>query len=404
MTQDATVALTTDVVADPEALFATLGDRRPVHRVTLPDGMPSWLVTGYRESREALSDTRLRRSVDAAAPDLLKYHPLAGNDFPLSQHLVFTDPPDHGRLKKLVHAAFTRRRTEVWRPRIQQVTDQLIDAFAAKGESDLVEDLALPLPIAIICEMLGIPLADRPQFESNTEVLTGINSASTYEDVVAAGGFFAEYFTNLVASRRAEPGDDLISDMLAAQEQDERLTDVEVMSNAFMLLTAGFETIAYLIVNGILALLRHPEALQLLKDRPELMPNAVEELLRYDSPVSSVTYHFATEPITIAGVRIEAGEHVVVSAAAANFDPAVFHDPTRLDPERDANGHLAFSHGIHFCMGAPLARLEGEVAIGTVLRRLPDLRLAVPEEELTWKPSFVLHGLASLPIRFTPQP
>jgi cytochrome P450 len=396
----APVPLTAEVAADPEELFKALGDRRPVHRVTLPDGMPSWLVTGYREAREALTDPRLLRSVDVAAPDLHRYHPLGGQAFPLSRHLVFADPPEHGRLRKLVQAAFTRRRTELLRPRVQQVTDELIDAFIDQGSADIVQDLALPVPIAMIWELLGVSMADRPDLEANTRVLTGINSASTYDDVVAAGGWFYQYFTRLVEERRAAPGDDVVSAMLSVQEHDDRLTDLEVQSCAFMLLSAGFETVANLIGTGVLTLLRNPDAMAVLKARPQLMPTAVEEILRFEGPVSNVTYHFAREPLSLGGVRIEAGDHVVVSVVGTNHDPVAFPAPDRFDLNREANPHLTFSHGVHFCLGAPLARLEGEVALGAVVRRLDNLRLTVPEESLQWRQSFVLHGLTSLPVAF----
>lgn len=395
--------LTTEVFADPKALFATLGSRQPLHRISLPDGMPAVLVTGNREARQALSDPRLVRSITAAAPELHKYHPLASDDYALSRHMLFADPPDHGRMRKLVSTAFTRRRVEQMRPRIQQITDDLIDVIAAKGEADLVETLALPLPIAVISEMLGVPFADRSEFERHAEVLTGINASSGFDAIIAAGRWFDEYLAGLVQQRRREPQDDLISGMLAAQDKGDRLTDVELRSNALLLLSAGFETTVNLIANGLLALLRHPEAMAALRSEPNLMTTAVDELLRYDSPVSCVTYHFAQEPVEIGGFEIRSGEHVVIAAAAANHDPTVFADPSRLDLRREGSGQiLSFSHGIHFCLGAPLARLEGEIAFGTVLRRLAGLRLAVPTDSLVWKASFVLHRLERLPVTFTP--
>ncbi|PZF92055.1 cytochrome P450 family protein [Micromonospora deserti] len=403
--RDGAVALSTEVFANPLALLTQLGDRRPVHRVTLPDGMPSVLVTGNREAREALSDPRLVRSVEAADPELHKYHPLASDDYPLSRHMLFADPPDHARLRRLVSKAFTRRRVEQMQPRIQEITDRLIDAVAAQGHADLVQDLALPLPIAVISEMLGVPFEDRDEFEQHAETLTGINASASFDAIIAAGRWFDTYLSKLVELRRRDPRDDLISAMIAAQERDDRLSDLELRSNALLLLSAGFETTVNLVANGLLALLRHPEATDLLRAEPALMPNAVDELLRYDSPVSCVTYHFARERLQIAGFEIQPGEHVVIAAAAANHDPAVFQDPGRLDLRRENTGHiLSFSHGIHFCLGAPLARLEGEVAFATVLRRLENLALAVPADELTWKASFVLHRLERLPVTFTPRP
>ncbi|MEV4490601.1 cytochrome P450 [Micromonospora coxensis] len=402
---DGAVALSTEVFANPLALLTQLGERRPVHRVTLPDGMPSVLVTGNREAREALSDPRLVRSVEAADPELHKYHPLASDDYPLSRHMLFADPPDHARLRRLVSKAFTRRRVEQMKPRIQEITDRLLDAVIAQGQADLVRDLALPLPIAVISEMLGVPFEDRDEFEQHAETLTGINASASFDSIIAAGTWFDRYLTELVELRRKDPRDDLISAMIAAQEQGDRLSDLELRSNALLLLSAGFETTVNLVANGLLALLRHPEAIALLRAEPALMPNAVDELLRYDSPVSCVTYHFAREALEIGGFEIRPGEHVVIAAAAANHDPAVFDDPGRLDLRRENKGQiLSFSHGIHFCLGAPLAKLEGEVAFETVLRRLEGLALAVPADELTWKASFVLHRLERLPVTFTARP
>ncbi|GAA4148127.1 cytochrome P450 [Phytohabitans flavus] len=403
--QDGRVALATEVFANPRELLAKLGAPHPIKRVTLPDGMPTVLVTGNREAREALSDPRLVRSVQAAAPELHKYHPMASDDYALSQHMLFADPPNHARMRRLVSKAFTRRRVEEMRPRIQQITDRLVDAIAPAGSADLIQALALPLPIAVISEMLGIPFEDRAEFEQHAETLTGINASSSFDDIIAAGRWFDKYLTDLVEGRRTKPGDDLVSAMLAAQVQDDKLTDLELRSNVLLLLSAGFETTVNLVANGILALLRHPDAMAVLRAEPELMPNAVEELLRYDSPVSCITYHFAREPVEIAGFQIQPGEHVVIASAAANHDPTIFDDPARLDLRRDTAGQvLSFSHGIHFCLGAPLARLEGEIAFGTVLRRLDSLRLAIPTESLNWKPSFVLHRLEKLPVTFTPAP
>ncbi|WJK42587.1 cytochrome P450 [Solwaraspora sp. WMMA2056] len=395
--------LTTDIFARPEELLAKLGSRQPLHRITLPDGMPAVLITGNPEAREALADGRLVRSIDAAAPELHKYHPLASDDYALSRHMLFADPPDHGRMRKLVSTAFTRRRVEAMRPRIQAITDELLDAVAAAGTADLVTAFALPLPIAVISEMLGVPFEDRTDFERHAEVLTGINASSSFDAIVEAGRWFDGYLGDLVRRRRADPRDDLISAMIAAQEQGDRLTDLELRSNALLLLSAGFETTVNLIANGLLALLRHPDAAAALAADAALLPAAVDELLRYDSPVSCVTYHFARERVEIGGFEIRPGEHVVIAAAAANHDPRVFDEPSRLDLTRpDAGQMLSFSHGIHYCLGAPLARLEGEIAFGTVLRRLAGLTLAVPESELTWKPSFVLHRLERLPVTFTP--
>jgi cytochrome P450 len=391
----------TELFADPRALLEELGAPGPVHRVTLPDGMPAWLVTGHNEARTALSDPRLRRSIRVAAPELRPYLMLASDEFVLNRHMLFADPPDHTRLRKLVSQAFTARRIERLRPRIQEITDELVDAIAPCGEADLMEALALPLPITVICEMLGVPLADRDDFQRHADVLIGVNGVTDPNELIETGVWFDRYLAEMIAERRREPRDDLISALLAAQEADDRLTDVEVRSSAFLLLTAGFETTVNLMANGLLALLGHPDRLAALYADPELVPAAVEEFLRYDSPVSSVLYRFATEPMTIGGVEIQPGEHVAVSLPAANYDPERFPDPHVLNLGRNTNGHLSFGHGIHFCLGAPLARLEGQIAVGTLLRRLAGLELAVPVEMLTWKPSFIVHHLHRLPVRFT---
>jgi cytochrome P450 len=400
---DTAVALDLSTFGDPKALFAQLGGTGPVHRVLLPDGMPGWLVTGNTEVREALSDPRLVRSVTAAASELRPYLGLASADFVLTQHMLFADPPDHTRLRKLVSQAFTPRRVDLLRPRVQQITDELIDTFAADGEVDLVEAFALPLPIAVICDLLGVPFGDRAEFEQYAEVITGINASSSHEEVIGAGRWFDTYIAGLVEERRRNPGTDMISGMITAQENDDRLTDVEVRSNSFLLLAAGFETTVNLVANGVLALLQHPESMRRLREEPGLVPEAVEEILRYDSPVSSITYRFAAESMEIGGVRISAGEHVALSPPAANHDPVRFPRPDVFDIGRRTNGHMSFGHSIHFCLGAPLARLEGEIAFASLLRRLDGLELTVPSAELTWKPTFIVHRLDRLPVRFVPE-
>ncbi|MBX6383269.1 MAG: cytochrome P450 [Microbispora sp.] len=364
--------------------------------------MPAWLVVGNQEVRQALSDPNIVRSAKVASPDLHKYLDLANSDFVLTQHMLFADPPDHTRMRKVVSKAFTPRRIERLRPRIQEITDELLDPLLPRGEADLVAALALPLPIAVICELLGVPYADRDEFEQRAETITGINASSSPEEVIAAGKWFDRYTTQLVESRRREPGDDLISAMLAAMDEEDRLTDVELRSNIFLLLAAGFETTVNLLANGLLALLRHPEALAAVRDDRRLLHTAIEEALRYDSPVSSITYRFTAAPVTIGGVEIPAGEHVALSPPMANFDPAKVSCPETFDITRSPNPHVSFGHGIHFCIGAPLARLEAEVVFDTVLDRMPGLALAVPPEKLTWKPSFIVHRLESLPVTFVP--
>ncbi|MFD9322373.1 cytochrome P450 [Streptomyces sp. NPDC060053] len=394
------VALKTDLFGDPQALFERLGRPGPVHRVALPDGMPAWLVTGHAEVREVLSDPRLVRGADAAAPELRQYLGMYSDDFVLTRHMMLSDPPDHTRMRRAVSKAFTPRRVEQLRPRVEKITRELVDAMLPQGTADIVDALALPLPIAVICEMLGVPFEDRAEFGQRAEVITGMNASSGPQELVGAGRWFDAYLSSLVERRRTDPGDDMISGMLQAQIGQDPLSDLELRSNAFILLVGGFETSVNLIANGLLALLRHPEALSRLRDDLSLLPEAVEEMMRLDSPVSTVTYRFATEKLTIGGVEIQPGDHVAVSIAAANHDPTRFPDPSRLDITRKTNGHLSFSHGIHFCLGAPLARLEGEIAFRELLSRTDGLRLAVAEEELRWKQNFIVHRLEHLPVTF----
>jgi cytochrome P450 len=389
----------TELFSDARALTAALGDPGPVHRVTLPDGMPSWLVTGYDEVRAVLSDPRVRRSVEHAAPELRGYFGLASEEFVLSRHMLFADPPDHTRLRRLVVKAFTPRRVELLRPRIVELVDELLDALSGRDSADLVAGLAQPLPAAVICELLGIPAGDRPEFLGHADVLIGVNASTDPGDLVRTGQWFDHYFTELIAERRRRPGPDLISGLITAQDNDTRLTDVEVRSNSFLLLNAGFETTVNLIANTLLLLLTHPDALSDLYADPTLAPAAVEEALRVDSPVSTITYRFAAEPLTIGGVSIAAGDHIAVSLPAANLDETRFDDPHTVHIGRDDH-HVSFGFGMHYCVGAQLARLEGQLAVGRLLARFTDLALSVPTSELRWKPSFIVHHLRELPVTY----
>jgi cytochrome P450 len=399
---DGTVVLDARTLGDPLALRQLLGERSPIHRASLPDGMPGWLITGAKEARRALSDPRLVRSNTAAAPELQQFLGLYRDAF-LPHSMVFNDRPVHTRMKQVVSRQFTPRAMQWLRPRVQSITDGLLDAITPLGYADVLESLALPLPNAVICEWFGVPVDDRPEFARQCGIVTGIGVTIDEADLMAAGRYFDTYLSDLVAQRRANRGEDLLSEMIGSQETY-HLTDVELRSNLFLMLIGSVETAVNMIANGMLALLRNPDALALLRREPHLLPNAVEEILRVDAPVLTVMYHFAAKPLTIADVDIKPGEHVVVSLTAANFDPREFPDPCRFDIQRSTGSHLSFSHGIHFCLGAPLARLEGEIFFSTALDRLHDIELAMPESELSWKPSFLVHRLDRLPIRFTPAP
>lgn len=396
------LVLDEDFVQRSHEVTARLRETTPVRFVVLPGGFPVWLVTGHAEARAAMTDPRLSSH---HVYDRLERMRLAaagaGEDAEslfapeLAQNLLNLDPPDHTRLRKLVSAVFTTRSVAPLRPRIEEITDELLDAMAAAGEAELLADYAYPLPIRVICELLGIPFADRDRFTDWSRTMV---AATTPEEVGAASKLMAGYLGDLVEAKRADPGEDLLSRLVHVSEDGDRLSRDELISTAVVLLTGGFETTVNLISSGMLALLRHPDQLALLRSRPDLLGGAVEEFLRYETPNNLSSPRYATEPVELGGVEIPAGHFVMASWLSANREPR-FADPDRLDITRKPGGHLAFGHGIHYCLGAPLARLEGEIAFGRLLARFADVELAVPEEELRWRFSTAMHGLETLPLR-----
>ncbi|SNS35026.1 Cytochrome P450 [Streptosporangium subroseum] len=379
-----------------EAIYAELTAQGPVHPVTMPTGRTAWLVTGHAEARALLSDPRLVKGgwENGVYASMLPEHVARG----VHTHMLMSDPPDHTRLRKLVTSAFTRRRVEKIAPRIQQMTDELLAAFDGVESADLITALAYPLPIGVICELLGIPPESRADFRnwSTPLVAPGIFSFEEYE---AAAIAILDFTHELIKDKRRVPQDDLLSDLIAARDGEERLTEDELTSMVFLLVIAGHETTVNLIANGVHALLTHPGQLDLLRTDPALLEPAIEELLRYDGPVQNTLPYWTAEPIEVGGTTIAAGEIVVVSLNAANRDPAQFPGADRLDVTRQETGHTAFGHGLHYCVGAPLARLEARVAIGALLDRFPALSLDAPADSLTRVPSMIMNGLAGLPVR-----
>ncbi len=380
--------------SDPYSVHARLRAQHPVTQVIMPGGTPAWLVTGYAQARSALSDPRLLKLPKGWRP---------GSDSPsaaLDLHMLNSDPPDHERLRKLVNKAFTARRVEQLRPRITAIAEELLDDMSTRREVDLLAAFAFPLPVTVICELLGVPVADRDQFRAW--------SASIVSETVSPEVFRAHatamisYFRNLLAARRREPADDLLSALVSARDDAGRLSENELLSMAWLLLVAGHETTVNLIGGGVLALLLHPGELARLRADPALLGGAVEELLRYVSPVNDATFRFTGEPVELGGVHIGTGEVVLVSLSGANRDPSRYASPEGLDVGRDSTGHLAFGHGIHYCLGAPLARLEAEIAFRGLLERFGSMTLAVPPDALRWRPSTLIHGLESLPVRLRP--
>ncbi|MDH6113941.1 cytochrome P450 [Kitasatospora sp. MAP12-15] len=386
------------LMEDPYGGYAQLRQAGPVHRITGPDGLPIWLVTRYADVRQALADPRLSLDKRHARPG--NYRGLALPPA-LDANLLNMDPPDHTRIRRLVSQAFTPRRIEQLREPIQRIADELLDAVAPLGTADLITAYAAPLPIAVICDVLGVPPQDRRDFRTWTDALITPDPTRP-EAARAAVGAMIEFFAGLIARKRTEPGEDVLSALIAVRdEQDgDRLSEDELTSLAFLILFAGYENIVHLIGNATLALLEHPDQRAALLAEPGLIGNAVEELLRYDGPAPLAIRRFTLTDLAIGGVTVPAGETVLLSIASANRDAEQFADPDRLDLAREAGGHLALGQGIHYCLGAPLARLESEIAIATLLRRFPALALAVPREELRHRPSLRSRGLLALPVRY----
>ena len=380
---------------DPYPTLALLRAHAPVRRVDLADG-PVWLVTRYDDVRAALGDPRLSKNWRHLLP------PEARADAPGEQDpmMLLRDPPDHTRLRKLVSRSFTARRIAALRPRVEEIAAELLGAVPGDAPFDLMERYAFPLPVQVICELLGVPPGDRDRFGAWSRVLI---DQSSPQDAQEADTQLHAYLAELIARRRAEPDGALLSDL--AQVVDgggDRLSEPELVAMATLLLIAGHETTTNLVGNAVLALLTHPDQLAQLRARPELMPRAVEEFLRFDGPVWNATYRFTTEDVEIGGVTVPAASAVQLTLGSANRDDARFPDAAELQIDRDAGGHVAFGHGIHFCLGAPLARIEGEVALSALLARFPRLELAVDPAELVFRRSTLVRGVAALPVRVRP--
>ncbi|MFF9349576.1 cytochrome P450 [Streptomyces sp. NPDC014734] len=406
---------TWEFATDPYPAYAWLREHSPVHRTALPSGVEAWLVTRYADARQALADTRLSKNPAHHAEPA---HARGKTGIPgerkaeLMTHLLNIDPPDHTRLRRLVSKAFTPRRVAEFAPRVQELTDRLIDRFAAEGRADLIHDFAFPLPIYAICDLLGVPREDQDDFRDWAGMMIrhgGGPRGGVARSVKKMRGYLAELIHRKREELREDGSDDLISGLIRASDHGEHLTENEAAAMAFILLFAGFETTVNLIGNGVYALLRNPAErarLQRSLDAGDsgLLETGIEELLRYDGPVELATWRFATEPLTLGGRDIETGDPVLVVLAAADRDPARFDDPDTLDLARRDNQHLGYGHGIHYCLGAPLARLEGRTALATLLTRLPDLRLAGEPADLRWRGGLIMRGLRTLPVEFTPRP
>jgi len=383
---------------DPIAFYAHLREQGPLTYLANFDGVKGvWIATNYDDVIAILKDPRFIKDHPKLLPPEQQKRPRWRRD------MLTVDPPDHTRLRGLVSKAFTPRMIEQLRPRIQQITDELLDAVQDQGKMDLVTDFAYPLPITVISELLGIPAKDREQFRVwiHAMIYFPENPSQDTEDArVSAVEEFRGYIKTLLAEKRTHPAHDLISGLIQAEEEGDMLSEQELASTIWLLIIAGHETTVNLIGSGTLALLQHPEQLRLLQNDPSLISSAVEELLRYAAPVNLAGPRWASEDITLHDQVIRKGEMVLVSLVGADTDPRQFTDPAALDLTREENHHLAFGKGVHFCLGAPLARLEAQIAFRTLIRRLPHLQLAVESEDLTWNRTLSLRGLTSLPMTF----
>jgi cytochrome P450 len=393
--------------------FRTDEEKARNARPSGPAFADAYLVTRYDDSTAALLDDRIgvepQRAMSPEEAAKLPELPPRARVF--QRNVLTVDPPDHTRLRKLVQPSFTNRRMEALRPRIQAIVDHYLDqaeaAAAARGERapsrtmDLVADFAFPVPIKVICEMLGIPIQDHERVQDWFDKLPiGGGAARSEEETDIAFDEFVAYLEDLFERRRREPTNDLISDLVHAEEEGERLNAEELLAMVFVMLSAGHVTTVNLIANGALLLMTHPSELARLRANPGLMKNAVEEILRYWGPLDITLPRYVTEDLQIDGVQIPRGSTLRIGLSSANHDPARFAHPEVFDITReDANRHIAFGKGIHVCLGAPMARAEGDIALATLLARYPDLRLAVPAEELRWEPGFV-RSLESLPVLF----
>lgn len=394
-----------EIMADPYPAYARLRTTSPVYWSPVLKG---WVLTRYSDVRAALFDTRL--SADRITPFMDSLPParrvaLSGLEKILTRWAVFVDPPAHTRLRGLMNKAFTPRAIERLRPRIAAIVDELIDTVAGRSRADLIADFAYPLPATVIAGMLGVPAADIDRFKKWSDDLAAFVGGAQatpqkYERACYGLSEMDAYFREIIRARRQSPvQDDVIGGLIAAEEHGRVLSEDELVATSVLILFAGHETTANLIGNGMIALLRHPAELAKFRARPEIAESAIEELLRYDSPAASVT-RVAREAVQYGSRRIAGGDRLFLMINAANRDPAQFADPDRLDLERPDNRHIAFGYGPHYCIGAPLARLEGEIAFTRLLARWRDIELE--SEALEWSDNLVLRGVKAIPLRFAP--
>ena len=391
---------------NPELIFQELRNTAPIQKIILDDGFPVWLISKFNDATEVLRDPRFIKSPNSLRKS--DNDPLKGKTKRASPtyvlrrfHMLASDPPDHTHLRGFAQKAFTPKLIAAMRPRIQQITNELIDKIQANKKCDFIDDFAYQLPIIVIAELLGLPVEDREKLRNWSDVLIEVQvTEKNKQSIDESSEAFVNYLSNVFALRRRNPGEDLISAFLKLESADDHLTENELYATIFLLIIAGHETTVNLISNGMHSLLSHPIQLILLKTNPNLIHSAVEEMLRYNGPIINSTMRLAAEDIDINGIKIKKGEGVLVIFLSANQDETKFDDSLRFDITRKKNKHLAFGYGIHFCIGAPLARLECEIAIKTILERLPNIKLDPTADSLEWRASNIIRGLKKFPVVF----
>ena len=391
--------LNKEFIQNPFPVYKNIRENDPVQQFLLPNGQFAWIVTTFKEASKVLSDSRFVTNSFAQTESFDAE--LAPHQKIISRNLLSVNPSDHRRLRRLIQKAFTKRMIEKLRGRIEDIANQLLDQVEDKGKMDLIEDFAFPLPIIVICEMLGVPIEDQDKFrEWSNVIMEGFNNPQLSQDSEKVMKAFVGYLKELIAKRRKHLQSDLISDLLRVEENGDVLSEQELYALIFVLIIAGHETTVNLIGNGMLALLEHPQQKEKLMKSPELIHAAMEEILRYNGPAEVSNIRFATEDIKLGGKQIKQGEMVFVALASANRDSEQFIEPDSFDITREANNHIAFGKGVHFCLGAPLARLEGEIAINMLLRRMPAIQLCTDFDLLNWRAGIIIRGLKEMPVKF----
>lgn len=392
--------------ADPFPFYAQLRQQAPVFRAKITgrkNPRPSqivWLVTRYQDVVDLLRDERFlknKRTALSGQPSKAMWIPAFAR--PLEKNMLDLDPPDHRRLRNLVQLAFTPKQIQRLENRIEEIADQLISDMAQQSSADLLKQFALPLPLTVICELLGVPAKDQHKFHHWTAKILGAPSGWNMIRAIPSLMALLRYLRKLFNDKRSDPQDDLMSALVQVESDGDQLSSDELTGMAFLLLVAGHETTVNLIATGMLELLQARDQFEILSAQPDLIDSAIEELLRFASPVETSTERYAREDLTLHDVQIRKGDMTLGVLASANRDSDEFDNPDQLDITRSPNRHLSFGHGIHFCLGASLARLESRIAFAKLLRRFPGLQLSVPRHQLRWRSAFVLRGLESLPVK-----